>query len=305
MIDTTLVTEPKKPFSFRHSLAFVCGFSPMAGEQETCGERLRKAHEIGGRAVLVDVTPRGADLLAVTLHADGPINHEDRAAALDRVRFTLSLDDDLAPFYALAEQDRAFAPIARAQLGHHHVKFPSPFEITVWAVLAQRTPMPLARAIKRALVERFGTSIDVDGARHLAFPSAARLAGAGDAALAAVVKHRIKADAIGAIAKAFTGVDESWLRDGRFGEVSDWLGNLPRIGAWSKAFVLYRGLGRMERLELAEGPIFECARAVYGPKVDVARVAARYGEHVGSWCLYLRTANLGPTPSLSLAGAGA
>ena len=84
--------------------------------------------------------------------------------------------------------------------------------------------------------------------------------------------------------------------------MSDWLGRLPRIGAWSKAFVLYRGLGRMERLELREGPIVERARAVYGPDVDVARVAASYGEHVGTWCLYLRTARSNRRRRLAVAG---
>ena len=48
--------------------------------------------------------------------------------ALDRIRFSLSLDDDLEPFYELAEKDGSFAPIAREQRGHHHVKFPSAFE---------------------------------------------------------------------------------------------------------------------------------------------------------------------------------
>ncbi len=44
----------------------------------------------------------------------------------------------------------------------------------------------------------------------------------------------------------------------------------------------------MQRLEIADGPILDCARQVYGPRVDIRSVAAGYGEHVGIWCLYLR-----------------
>ena len=187
--------QARQPFSFGHSLAFTCGFSPMAGEQSIEGGRLRKAHEIGGRAIGVDVEAGAGGALAVTLHADSEITARDQAAALDCVRFTLSLDDDLVPFHALAERDAAFAPVARAQHGHHQVKFPSAFEITVGRS-AQRTPMRLARSVKRAIVERFGASIALDGERHLAFPTAKRLASASDAELHGTVKHAIKAAAM-------------------------------------------------------------------------------------------------------------
>jgi DNA-3-methyladenine glycosylase II len=107
--------------------------------------------------------------------------------------------------------------------------------------------------------------------------------------LSQVVKHPVKAAAIAAIARAFTRVDEAWLRRGPFAEVQAFLSGLPRVGAWSTAFILFRGLGRMQELEIAEGPLLDCARQVYGPRVDIRRVAAGYGEHVGVWCLYLRT----------------
>ncbi len=236
----TFSIQVREPFSFHHTLAFVGGFSPMAGEQAVLGLRLRKAHEIGGRAVLVDVASSGRAMLEVTLHAETELTASDEAFARDRVAFMLSLDDDLAPFYDLAERDPAFAPVVRAQLGHHHVKFPSAFEIAVWAVLAQRTPMPLARKVKWTLVERLGTSIVVDGERHAAFPTAERLAAASEGELGRAVKHPIKAAGIAAIARAFARVDEDWLRRGPFADVQAWLSALPRIGAWSTAFILFR-----------------------------------------------------------------
>ncbi|HVY44594.1 MAG TPA: hypothetical protein VHB21_01895 [Minicystis sp.] len=296
-MQTTHEITPRSPFDFAHTLDFVCGFSPMAGEQEVHAARLRKAHEIGGRAVLVDVEPGAAGALRVRLTADGELVASVRAAALDRVRFTLSLDDDLAPFYAIAARDPAFSPIVRAQHGHHHVKFPSPFEITAWAVLTQRSPIRVARRVKQKVIERFGASIEVDGERHAAFPSAERVAALSDAELGAVVKNPIKTSAIRAIARAFLDVDERWLRTAPFDDVRAFLSGLPRIGPWSTAFVLFRGLGRMPRLELTDGPIFDCARHVYGARADVLTEAARYGEHVGMWSLYLRWAGRGLRPA--------
>jgi DNA-3-methyladenine glycosylase II len=292
MMKTTHTVTPKQPFNFEHTIAFASGFSPTEGEQHVDERalRLRKAYEIGGRAVLAEVATGQSSALSITFFSETPLAEAEVVLGLERVRFTLSLDDDLEPFYRLAEKDGAFAPVVDAQYGHHHLKFPSAFEIAVWAVLAQRTPMRVARAVKCALVAAFGTSIDAEGERYAAFPSAARLAKISEAALRAVVKNVVKTAAIAEIARAFEGVDERWLRHGPFAEVKGWLARLPRIGAWSTAFILYRGLGRMEKLEQKEGPIVDCFRAAYGPRADIDEIATSYGEHVGAWCLYLRTA---------------
>jgi DNA-3-methyladenine glycosylase II len=283
----------RAPFTLTRSLCFLDNFSPAAGEQNVCATHLDKVHSIRGRAIACRVAATSeTTTLAVTLRADKPIDTATRDEALARLRFQLSLDDDLEPFYARARKDRAFAPIALAQHGHHHVKFPSPFEIAAWAVLAQRTPMLRARKVKDALVARFGPPVTVDGAVVRAFPEAARLAGEPVSAIATVVRDPRRAAAIHTIARAFADVDETFLREGPFEEVEAWLSALPRIGAWSTAFVLFRGLGRMPRLVMKEGQIFDCARAVYGAQVstkEIVRIADSYGEHCGYWALYLRS----------------
>src|SRR5436853_1080704 len=99
------------PFDFGKSLSFVCAFSPTAGEQ-CVGERsLAKAIVVRERAILFELTESGRpDRLAYALHAHAPIDDALRDAALARIRFHLSLDDDLAPFYALADRDASFRP---------------------------------------------------------------------------------------------------------------------------------------------------------------------------------------------------
>lgn len=42
---------------------------------------------------------------------------------LEPICFFLSLDDDLHPFYALAQQDPTFEPIMQELYGYHQVKF--------------------------------------------------------------------------------------------------------------------------------------------------------------------------------------
>ena len=276
------------PFDFAKSTAFVCSFPPTAGEQTASASALTKAIAVRGRAVLFELAPTRHDAtLAYALHSEGPIDDATRDDALRRIRFQLSLDDDLAPFYALARDDLAFAPVLARQRGLHHPKFPSAFEIAVWAVLAQRMPIAIARKTKRALTGRFGSSVG----EHLAFPEASAIAGAPAIDLAAIVRNTRKAAALAAIADVFARIDaDAFLARAPFDEAEAWLGALPLVGPWSTSFILFRGLGRMPRLTIRGGPIADAARRAYGPLSDreVLDVADRYREWCGYWALYLR-----------------
>ena len=124
----------------------------------------------------------------------------------------------------------------------------------------------------------------VDGEVHWAFPEPASLAAAAPGALLAAVGNERKAEYLGAVASAFATVDEDWLR------------GIKGIGAWSAAFVLLRGVGRLERVPLSERRLIEAASAVYGPGQVVARetiqrIADRYGPWQGYWAHYLRVAS--------------
>jgi DNA-3-methyladenine glycosylase II len=290
----------RAPFDFQKTLAFFDMFSPMAGEQHIARSpgrrpRLVKAFDVGGSPFVAEVHEQGPDALSCSLHGGPGI---EVGPVLDRVSFVLSLADDLGPFHDKARADRAFAPVLAQLAGLHHVKFPSAFENAVWAVLGQRTPMRLAHAVKRAFVARFGPSVEIEGgAPMLAFPSAERVLAAGPDAVLEVVRHRVKAEAISAIAHAFAGVDEAWLRAGPYEEVRAWISDLPRIGAWSTQFVLFRGLGRMEAFDLDGDALQRCLRAVYGPRADARKLAAHYGSDAGYWVYYLRCHGEGPAAS--------
>ncbi|HEY4118096.1 MAG TPA: hypothetical protein VGM56_09580 [Byssovorax sp.] len=284
MHTTTLTLTPRRPFSFDRTLDFMCAFSPMAGEQELGGRRLVKALDVDGAVALVDVAASG-DALSLAIDTEAPLSTEARPAVADRVRFMLSLDDDLAPFYARAAADAPLAPIVRALHGLHQPKFPSPFEIAVWAVLVQRVRIPIALRVKRSLTARFGARVGDEAA----FPCAARLLAVPSSDLAFVVGSPVKAAAIRAIADALLAVDPAWLREGPYDEVERFLLDLPRIGPWSSSFILYRGLGRMERVDFAEHrELAACARAVYGAGADLHAIARSYGADLGAWAFYLR-----------------
>ena len=153
----TLSATP--PFDFAQTLRFIAAFTPMAGEQQIGDGALRKAVMVEQSPVVFTVDAMG-DLeqpcLRFTLASAAPLSDATERAAVDRIRFFLSLDDDLRPFYAAAQaSDPAFLPVIQRLHGFHQVKFLTPFENACWAVLTQRTPMAVAHALKQRLVARW------------------------------------------------------------------------------------------------------------------------------------------------------
>src|SRR4051812_26085893 len=92
---------PVPPYSFEQTLTFLGGFTPGKGDQTLGDGTLTRAIPVGDQAVVARVHSTGtveAPALAYTLAAARPLPADDRTAAEDRLRFFLSLDDDLRPF---------------------------------------------------------------------------------------------------------------------------------------------------------------------------------------------------------------
>ena len=136
---------------------------PARGEQAIEKDlALTKAAFVRGQLVTFRVQSTGSTeqpKLTYTLFSEQPLTPEVSDAAADRIRFYLSLDDDLQPFYELGRDDTYFQPVIDKLYGYHQVKFSTPFENASWAVLTQRNQMANAQRMKTALVERFGGSI--------------------------------------------------------------------------------------------------------------------------------------------------
>jgi DNA-3-methyladenine glycosylase II len=298
---TTHLLRPIPPFDFAQTLGFLSGFTPTSGEQQVDARSLTKAVRIHGQTVGFDLRSVGtleAPELRCTLFADRPLTPGVEEAVLERVRFFLSLDEDLGPFYTLAQQDAPFQKVLRPLYGYHQVKFLTPFENACWAVLTQRTPGDGARVMKRRLVETYGGSVQDRDSVLWAFPEPADLAGASAAELGALLKHPRKGEYLAAVVQAFGEVKEDWLRQGPLNEVRAWLRGIHGIGEWSATFVLLRGLGRMEGAVL-DAPdslftqeIMKAATHVYGPLnfEALSAHARQYGAWQGYWAHYLRAA---------------
>jgi DNA-3-methyladenine glycosylase II len=287
---------PRAPFDFAQTLAFMRMFTPMADEQHIATDRLTKAVALHGRAVVFSVwseetveQPR----LAYTLASATPLSDDERLALRDRISFFLSLDDDLAPFYARAAGDAALAPVIARHYGLHQPKFLTPFEIACWAILAQRTPRAIARQIKDRLTTRYGSELTIDGDAYRAFPEAGTLASADPADLAALVRNERKVDYLRAVSAFFNQTDEAFLRSGPLDEVVAQLRGVRGIGEWSARFIVVRGLGRMDAALTADEELLGAAGRIYRAgqpltPAELAPLLERYGDVRGYWAFYCR-----------------
>lgn len=288
---TDIRLPAREPFDFRASLGFIGSFPAMAGQQGTGQAALTLAVREAGVTVGVRLTAApGAPGLVGRLAAERPVTEEVLRAVTERLDCYLGLSDDLTEFYRLARQDEPFARVVERLHGYHQVKFPSPFELLCWAILCQRTPMPVAREAKRALVEAVGNRIDVGAERLWAFPDVEQLTRFDEGELLALIGNPRKAGYLYRSVRLWAGLDEHFLRTGPYQEAREQLLTLPGIGDWSASFLLIRGLGRMERIEL-DKEMGRALQRVYRRPVDEAefrRLAEHYGPWQGYWGHYLR-----------------
>lgn len=296
MYTETGYITPTAPYDFTKSLNFLGFFSPMQSEQ-TIGEReLTKAVYVDGQLLAFQLTSTGTidePELAYTLFSEQLISEEIKSAAVDRITFFLSLDDDLRPFYEIGYEDKDFVPILQEMYGYHQVKFLTPFENACWAVLTQRNPMNMSQRMKKSLIEAYGGSITIDGTSYTAFPVATRMEPVSEDTLTGVVRNARKAEYLVAVIKAFTDVDELFLRTGNYAEVEAWLRSIRGFGEWSASFVMVRGLGRMEQFTVNEKATLAAASRLYGhgkdlTRTEIVRIAEQYGQYKGYWGHYLR-----------------
>lgn len=279
------------PFELRLSLRFVEGFSPMKGEQRVShpSGSLSKAIRVDGETVAFTVTQERPEALTVRLLSERSLDETTAARALDRVRHYLSADEDLAPFYARAEQDPPFHELTRRLSGLHHVRFPSAFEAAVWGVINQRIPQARARELKAGLVKAAGGSLVLDGVALGAFPEPGEVRALGEERVSALIPGERKAKAVWAVAEAFAAVDEAFLLKAPVSTVETWLKGIYGVGDFTSAFVLYRALGRFSRQPVHPG-LLRAASAVYGKTMgeqELLRRSSEYGDWSGHWSLYL------------------
>lgn len=299
MVSVSIPLSVTQPFAFAQTLAFIRAFYARDYERvpahvQIQGEQLRRVVSVVDTPVLFEV--EAADGLTLTLHAEG-LDDTLIAAATDRVRFYLGLDDELTAFYVRA--DPAFESAVRKLYGYHMLKVLTPFEAACWALIQQRTPNGFAHKTMAKLGEHFGKRLTVGGVTYTAFPEARQMLHDPQARVLDATNNTRKTERLLHVIRAFATADETFLRQGPYGDVARWLGSIKGLGAWSVDFIMLRGLGRTERVPWSDTAMLAAISHSYTQGFEISTGAARelaerYGPYQGYWAHYLKTIAYGP-----------
>lgn len=298
---TSMVSHPvptRAPFSLPQALTFIRRFPANRDEFVIGEDSITAAITIGTRAIAFTVREKpgtGPGFRRPTggqadrgsgLEIEAP-DDVPASAIVPRVSTWLGADHDLAPFYAIAESDKPFAPLIRELYGLHHVAFMSLAEIAVYCVMMQRAPISIASRMKARFVDRFGLRVKVGDRELRSMPDLPALAKLDGDEIADAIKHSVKGPKIATVVKGVAAIGEEFLRSQPYEKAHEALLEIPGVGPFSAGAILLRGLGRMEGLPA--GVADEEARTIYGRSYSRAAIEKRYGAHIGYWSFYIKT----------------
>jgi DNA-3-methyladenine glycosylase II len=172
--------------------------------------------------------------------------HLDERRLQDRVRWLVSADLDLRPFYRLVASHPIMGRVSRSLNGLKPLRPPSLFEMVVIAITEQQLSLAAAFHIRERLIARFGTPLE----SLWIFPAPETLAEAPLGDLMGCGLSRRKAEYVKGFAQrvAEGTFDLDALTRKSDADARACLMSQRGLGAWSAQYILVRGLGRPDCL---------------------------------------------------------
>ena len=254
MRTTTFRLYPTPPFDFDLTAGYHTYFQARSGADNVEGGVYRRLLDLDERLALVSVRSTGSvdsPELSLELRGEG-LSDADGELAAAQVRWMLGIDQELAPFYALAESDPVLAGLVRQFPGLHLPRTATLFESLILAILGQQISASVARTMRMLLIERYGARTEFDEVTYFAFPRPEAILSALPEELRGLKLSRSKAEYVRVIAA--TALEPGWdeLCELPDDEVVRRLTALRGVGNWTAQWALVRGLARPDALPLGD-----------------------------------------------------
>ncbi len=255
-------------------------------------DRYRRVLPTPGGLALVEVTNEGTvDRPDVRLRVlAGAPSKEASAELVSTVRTVLGLDVDPRPLQRLVEAESRLRSLGTALRGMRPPRFAGLFEAFANVVPFQQVSLDAGVAIVTRLVERFGATLDYEGDRLRAFPTAAVITGARLATLKGCGMSLRKAETLKRAARAIESGDvtEEKLSRMKSPDALRFLTELPGVGPWSAALILLRGLRRLDVFPPGDVGVTRGLSALLRlpPGPSLTRIVERFGEQRGYLYFY-------------------
>ena len=206
---------------------------------------ITKVIAIGEMQSLVQISVIDNQQMVVQfLNGSRPIEKREREKIATYILEWFDLDNDLTPFYEMANADPLLKIPAQKFYGLRVIGIPDLFEALCWGVLGQQINLAFAYSLKRQFVESFGDSIEWNGKKYWVFPPYERIAQLEPTDLAAIKMTVKKSEYIIGIARliACGELSKEQLMKMNFKEAEKSLIKIRGIGPWTANYVLMRCL---------------------------------------------------------------
>ena len=269
-----MLLKPRQPFNFASTLRFILSppalargraFAPLLDYFEE--DEYRRVADIHGAPVLYGVSEAAGSpgLLRVRI-LSGPDEAETEGVVRSLVERQFSADLDLGGFERLAEEDRVLSRLIARFRGMRIPQAITVFETLISAILEQQVNLTFAHQVKKALIERYGESVEYNGRRYNAFPEAAALAVATPRELRRLQISGPKAGYIIGISRAALdgALDLEGLRSIEPAIALSRLLEHKGVGPWTAEYVGMRALGHLDCLPAADVGLQKVIQLFYG-----------------------------------------
>jgi DNA-3-methyladenine glycosylase II len=253
---TARTITPVAPFDFELTAGYLTYFQGRYATDSLVDGVYRRLLDLDGQLVLASVSSVGSleePKLAVELQGEG-LESSVAELAANKVAWLLGSEQELAPFYALAQSDPAMAAITQRFHGLHMPHTASVFEALVLAILGQQIATNVARIIRTLLIETHGPRQIFDGETYYAFPRPETLAALRVEDLRGLKLSQRKAEYVHGI--ACTALDDPEFIEGLHHlddeAVVRQITSLRGVGNWTAQWLLIRALGRPDALPLGD-----------------------------------------------------
>lgn len=193
-----------KPYTFAAS---VCdhGWPSLAPNQWLAEEQMLQRVEqlTTGRVVLLQMTgvDAGATIrIHIAVQADGVLSAAEASEIVAAVRWMLKLDEEFAPFYALAARHAHIGRVA-AQGRGRLLRSPTLWEDVVKTIATTNVTWGNTKGMIQRLVDQLGAPFPLNPALH-AFPTPAQVAAADPALFRTVIRMGYRNAYVQELAKA-------------------------------------------------------------------------------------------------------
>lgn len=236
-----------------------------------------------GRVTELRLSASGAGVLAASDDALAP---EEAAEAAATITWMFGLEQDLAPFYAVARQEPKLAAAAAGAKGRI-LRSATLFEDVVKTILTTNTAWSSTKRMVANIVNLFGDPLPADPARR-AFPQPASIAASDEATLRQEARLGYRAPAVLALARSVAGgaLDLEVLRAGGLPtpELRKRLLAIKGVGPYAAANLLML-LGRYDAIPIDSWALTVVSKewhggAAIGP-AEVEAAFTRWGPFKG------------------------